>query len=60
MTIANINTAAGAIACDRVRDTEAIVRNNMDITNVNMKEINKKKKKFPGCLFKLDCSQKSD
>jgi len=45
--------AAGAIACERVRDTDAIVLNSIDITNVNMKDIRTKKKKFPACLFRL-------
>jgi hypothetical protein len=53
MIIARIKTAAGAIAWERVRDTEAIVRNNIDMTKVNMKDIKTKKKKFPGCRFKL-------
>jgi len=53
MTMPKIKTAAGAIAWERVRDTDAIVRNNIDITKVNMNEIRRKKKKFPGCRFKF-------
>lgn len=51
--MARIRIAAGAIACDRVRETEAMVRNNIDITIVNMKDIKRKKKKFPGFRFRL-------
>lgn len=39
--------AAGAMACDSVRETEAIVRNSMLITKVVMKLMNMKKKKAP-------------
>ena len=53
MTIARIKTAAGAIAWDKVRETEAIVRKSMDMTRVNVNDIRIKKKKFPGCRFKL-------
>ncbi len=53
MTIARIKTAAGAIACDKVRETEAMVRNSIDMTKVSVNEIRMKKKKFPGWRFKL-------
>lgn len=52
--IPRIKIAAGAKACERVRETEAIDRNNMDMTKVNMKDIRTKKKKFPGWRLRLD------
>ena len=53
MTMPRIKTAAGAIACDKVLLTEAIVLNSIDMTRVNIKEISRKKKKFPGCLLRF-------
>ena len=53
MTMPRIKTAAGAMAWERVLETEAMVRNNMDITRVNIKDIKRKKKKFPGCRLRL-------
>ena len=53
MTIARIKTAAGAMAWERVLETEAMVRNNIDMTKVNMNEISRKKKKLPGFRLRL-------
>lgn len=39
--------AAGTIACDIVRDTDAIVRNRLDVTIVPRKETKRKKNRGP-------------
>ena len=51
--MAKIKTAAGAMAWDSVRETDAMVRNNIDMTRVKTNEISRKKKKLPGCRFRL-------
>jgi hypothetical protein len=53
VTIARMMIAAGAIACESVRDTEAIVLNNMDMTSVEMKLTKTKKKNGPGSRRRL-------
>lgn len=53
MTMAKIKTAAGAMAWERVLETDAMVRNNMDMVNVRMNEMRAKKKKFPGWRFRF-------
>lgn len=40
--------AAGTIACDSVRDEDAIVRNIIDMAKVARKQTSKKKKNAPG------------
>jgi len=40
------------MACDKLRDKEAMHRNNMDMARVVMKDINRKKKKAPGSLLR--------
>lgn len=50
MTIARIRIAAGANACDNVRETEAIVRKSIDMVKVMKKVISRKKKNAPGVL----------
>ena len=53
MTIAKIKIAAGAKACESVRETDAMVRKSIDMVNVKKKEISKKKKNGPGSLRRL-------
>lgn len=50
MIIARMKTAEGANACARVRETEAMVRKNMDMANVRKNVIKTKKKNAPGSL----------
>ena len=53
MTIARIRTAVGAMACASVRDTDAIVRNNIDMAISRMNEMRKKKKNAPGVRLRF-------
>ena len=45
--------AAGAMAPGRVRETEATVRNTMDMTKVVRNAVNRKKKNAPGSRLKF-------
>jgi hypothetical protein len=45
--------AAGARACERVLEIEAMKRKSMDIVRVAVKLISRKKKKGPGSLRRL-------
>ena len=58
MTVARIKSAAGAMACESVRETEAIVRKNMLIVRTIMKEMNQKKKNAPGVRRRLTMKYK--
>ena len=52
-TRARIKTAAGAIACERLRDREAILRKTMDMVSTHMKLNRKKTKKWPASRRRL-------
>lgn len=45
--------AAGTMACDNVRDEDAIVRNIIDMAKVARKQTSRKKKKDPGSRRKF-------
>lgn len=45
ITMARISRVAGTMACEMVRDTEAMVRKSMDMARVRAKETRRKKKK---------------
>ena len=51
--MARIKMPAGANACAKLRETEAMKRNNIDIVSVNVNEIKRKKKKAPGSRRRL-------
>jgi hypothetical protein len=52
-TRARMRMAAGTMACDKVRDAEAIVRKIILIERTTVKDIKRKKKKGPGSLLKF-------
>jgi hypothetical protein len=45
--------AAGAIACESVRDKDAMERKNIDMVKVHMNVNKKKTKKCPGVLLRF-------
>jgi hypothetical protein len=54
MINARMKMAAGAMACDKVLEREAIERNNIDMVHVHVNVNKRKMKKFSGVLRRFD------